>query len=49
MARLRLIFMGTPDIAVPALAALIDAGHEIARGVTGFGDHRFTTSRSQRV
>jgi methionyl-tRNA formyltransferase len=34
MARLRLIFMGTPDIAVPALAALIDAGHEIARVYT---------------
>lgn len=27
---MRLIFMGTPDFAVPALAALIDAGHEIA-------------------
>jgi len=31
MTALRLVFMGTPDIAVPALAALIDAGHEIAR------------------
>lgn len=29
MQRLRLIFMGTPDFAVPALAALRDAGHEI--------------------
>ncbi|MEI6557565.1 MAG: methionyl-tRNA formyltransferase [Rhodospirillaceae bacterium] len=28
--RLRLAFMGTPDFAVPALQALIDAGHEIA-------------------
>ena len=28
---LRLVFMGTPDFAVPALAALIDAGHEILR------------------
>jgi methionyl-tRNA formyltransferase len=27
---LRLVFMGTPDFAVPALAALIDAGHDIA-------------------
>ena len=27
---MRLVFMGTPDFAVPALAALIDAGHEIA-------------------
>ena len=26
---MRLIFMGTPDFAVPALAALIEAGHEI--------------------
>jgi methionyl-tRNA formyltransferase len=29
MAGLRLVFMGTPDIAVPSLAALIGAGHEI--------------------
>jgi methionyl-tRNA formyltransferase len=28
--RLRLAFMGTPDFAVPSLASLIDAGHEIA-------------------
>ena len=28
---LRLAFMGTPDFAVPALAALIEAGHGIAR------------------
>ena len=28
---LRLAFMGTPDFAVPALAALLDAGHAIAR------------------
>jgi len=34
MAHLRLIFMGTPDIAVPSLAALIDAGHEIVRVYT---------------
>lgn len=27
--RLRLAFMGTPDFAVPALKALVDAGHEI--------------------
>lgn len=26
---LRAIFMGTPDFAVPALAAIIDAGHEV--------------------
>src|SRR5436305_1430956 len=28
--RLRLAFMGTPDFAVPILAALLEAGHEIA-------------------
>jgi methionyl-tRNA formyltransferase len=28
--RLTLAFMGTPDFAVPSLAALVDAGHEIA-------------------
>ncbi len=30
MSRLRLIFMGSPDFAVPVLAALIEAGHEVA-------------------
>ena len=29
-ARMRLIFMGTPDFAVPTLKALISAGHDIA-------------------
>lgn len=29
MSRLRLVFMGTPDFAVPSLSALIDAGHDI--------------------
>jgi len=29
MPRLRLAFMGTPDFAVPALAALLAAGHEV--------------------
>lgn len=29
MDHLRLVFMGTPEIAVPTLAALIDAGHDI--------------------
>ncbi|MEK9726009.1 MAG: methionyl-tRNA formyltransferase, partial [Rhodospirillaceae bacterium] len=28
--RLRLAFMGSPDFAVPSLAALLDAGHDIA-------------------
>ena len=27
---LRIVFMGTPDFAVPTLRALLDAGHEIA-------------------
>ena len=27
---MRIIFMGTPDFAVPALGAVLDAGHEIA-------------------
>ena len=26
---MRLVFMGTPDFAVPSLQALIDAGHEV--------------------
>jgi len=30
MTRLRLAFMGTPDFSVPVLAALLDAGHNIA-------------------
>jgi methionyl-tRNA formyltransferase len=30
MKPLRLIFAGTPDFAVPCLAALLDAGHEVA-------------------
>ncbi len=29
MAHLRLVFMGTPDFAVPALRSLLDAGHEV--------------------
>ena len=27
---LRLAFMGTPDFAVPVLAALVEAGHDVA-------------------
>ena len=30
MLSLRLIFMGTPDFAVPTLRAILDAGHEVA-------------------
>lgn len=29
MTKLRLVFMGTPDFAVPSLAALVGAGHEV--------------------
>lgn len=32
--QLRIVFMGTPDFAVPALAALIAAGHEIVAAYT---------------
>ncbi|MBC7324529.1 MAG: methionyl-tRNA formyltransferase, partial [Moorella sp. (in: Bacteria)] len=31
---MRLVFMGTPDFAVPSLQALLAAGHEIAGVVT---------------
>ncbi|MBQ7248365.1 MAG: methionyl-tRNA formyltransferase [Lachnospiraceae bacterium] len=31
---MRLVYMGTPDIAVPALEALIEAGHDVAAVVT---------------
>ncbi len=34
MARLRLVFMGTPEFAVPALDALAEAGHDIACAYT---------------
>jgi len=34
MNRLRIIFMGTPDFAVPSLKRLVDAGYEIAAVVT---------------
>ena len=27
---MRIVFMGTPDFAVPSLHALLDAGHEVA-------------------
>jgi methionyl-tRNA formyltransferase len=36
---LRLVFLGTPEAAVPALRALVDAGHEVVRVVTR-GDKR---------
>ena len=26
---MRIVFMGTPDFAVPALRAILDAGHEV--------------------
>ena len=39
MERLRIVFMGTPDFAVPTLQALIDGPHEVV-GV--FGDAEST-------
>lgn len=27
---MKLVFMGTPDFAVPSLKALVEAGHEVA-------------------
>ena len=27
---LRLVFMGTPDFAVPTLAAIVESGHDVA-------------------
>ncbi len=34
MNKLRIVFMGTPDFAVPALTALVEAGHELAAAYT---------------
>src|SRR5690606_28242611 len=34
ISHMRIIFMGTPDFAVPALAALIEAGHEVVTAYT---------------
>lgn len=31
---MRVVFLGTPDVAIPSLLALIEAGHEIALAVT---------------
>ena len=31
---MKIVYMGTPDFAVPALAALVDAGYEVAGVVT---------------
>ena len=32
---MRVVFMGTPDFAVPSLQALLDAGHEVAAVASG--------------
>lgn len=32
--KMRIVFMGTPDFSVPALKALVEAGHEVAAVVT---------------
>jgi methionyl-tRNA formyltransferase len=34
MNNMRIVFMGTPDFSVPALCALVDAGHEVIAVVT---------------
>ena len=31
---MRIVFMGTPDFAVPVLTALVEAGHEVAAAYT---------------
>ena len=31
---MKLVYMGTPDFAVPPLTALVEAGHEVAAVVT---------------
>ena len=31
---MKLVFLGTPDMAVPPLRALVDAGHEVVLVVT---------------
>ena len=31
---MRIVFMGTPDFAVPALVALADAGHQVVAAYT---------------
>ena len=37
---MRLVFLGTPDMAVPPLRALVDAGHEVVLVVTGADKRR---------
>ena len=43
---LRLIFMGTPDFAVPTLLQLVAHGHEVAADAGGAGG---ATPRDSRV
>ena len=31
---MRIVFMGTPDFSVPALKAIVEAGHEVTAVVT---------------
>ena len=31
---MKIVFMGTPDFAVPSLRALVDAGHDVALVIT---------------
>src|SRR3954452_5578662 len=39
-ARLRLAYLGTPEMAVPTLRALVAAGHDVALGVTASDKRR---------
>ena len=41
---MRVVFMGTPDFAVPCLQALLDAGHEVG-GVYTQPDSRWAESK----
>ena len=40
MMRRRVAYLGTPQMAVPPLRALVDAGHEVALVVTGADKRR---------
>lgn len=42
---MRILFMGTPDIAAESLAALLDAGHEVC-GVFTVATSPWAASRS---
>ena len=37
---MRLVYLGTPDMAVPPLEALLEAGHDVALVITGIDKRR---------